>query len=623
MIKLLRIQDLLNSSTDRSIVLAAGNKPFLDRPIGRTMAGAVKIGAISLLLAMTSAQGAGASEALFNASAAATHKNSVQKNSVNEIDAEGGGQSNYPGGEIEAHHARFAEYWQRGLGKKLIISNKFAWIARGGASSGEKLIDLWKMGGVTPKQAEALVDVLNITQGPVITRTKGADGAAGELAQRTHAVFAVRSKKDAMKFLKQNSIIALINDGHLNAGFSLTSDVEDNEKTDWESVLFRWLSYGKQRENQNFNSVTVTTKELEVAKQKLLDATDEAGLSSLRVPITMWENPADLELLAVNLKEANHELQGITGWSGGVLGLNGRVDLQIGTAGENSFAALAGGGRITIHTTFLGIGHEFIHALDYALGADAPTPGAFGGLFTTQVNTNGPKLGGSNEEIRRQWASLQKTLWQPKIENTTREHEAGLIKSRSGAYADISEVGADAAASLAMTESPWLAAVSERSKELSSSEDIRDEWAGGYILAPHEIIGFSFGAYASAVVKADGVIRDAASSNGLTGPTMLEAKASAAQWQATFTLIGARWWTRQIAMNNDHKIKDNNQSTEGMANDQPEKTANHNAISSMLTKKGIAEKIFTERNNKSRNAGWLGGGMDGAEPFKTRRRGWH
>jgi hypothetical protein len=536
MIKLSRIQDLFDNA---SFVGCAGNRSFMNRPIGRAVTAAARAGGLSILLTMMCTQGAGAGEATFDAGMSRMDRVSPNH---------GGKDLSTSAGCAGARPARFAKYWQHynNLGGLRGNKNAESWLSRDGSVNIRNLLALWREGDITPEQAGGLIDVLMFTQSPVITRTEDGDDMAGVLANRTKTIFDLRSKSDAAEFLEQNSIKRMVQDGLLDGGFLFMT--QERKTKNWTEALKRWQHYGRQRLNDKDGETVINAKELAIAKEKLLAATDVAGLSSLRVPFVIWEDPAELERLATNLTEANYELQNVTGWKGGVLGLNGRVNLQIGIPGSVSFTAPTGGGAVTMTAAFDDVGHEFAHALDYALRTTAIEPGDSGALFTTQVNGGDADKDNNDGVIGRQWISLQKGLRRPEIDKNIRKREIKLIRGRSGAYGALSDVDANEAAKLAMNSSPWLSALYERSKELAHSKSAYGQSLGRYLLSPHEILGYSLGAYVHEETKGGDVLQDAEAVNGLRGPDIFEARAGRAQWRATFALIGARWWTIQTAM---------------------------------------------------------------------------
>ncbi len=106
------------------------------------------------------------------------------------------------------------------------------------------------------------------------------------------------------------------------------------------------------------------------ARQALEVAVQETGLRSVRLPIQAFFDPAEMMTSAHRLRQINAELQQATGWKGGVLGLNGTVELTLqkpsspGIAGEVSPDA---SGRLQMMTRWGAVAHEWFHAYDFVV----------------------------------------------------------------------------------------------------------------------------------------------------------------------------------------------------------------------------------------------------------------
>lgn len=106
------------------------------------------------------------------------------------------------------------------------------------------------------------------------------------------------------------------------------------------------------------------------------------GLRSLLLSPVEFETPQRVWLLAQGLERANAELEQLSGWKGGVLGLNGRVELTLRSPWEYSAFGIANmgpDGRLEIVTAWSALAHEWFHAVDmvartHALSRPIPDP---------------------------------------------------------------------------------------------------------------------------------------------------------------------------------------------------------------------------------------------------------
>lgn len=110
-------------------------------------------------------------------------------------------------------------------------------------------------------------------------------------------------------------------------------------------------------------------RELEVAARA-------SDLNTLRLHVSVFSSPQKVWTVAQELTQINKELQQATGWTGGVLGLGGRLDLtlskplDIGAAGVMKTTP---DGRILVTGALSTLGHEWFHALDFAAAQQAFT----------------------------------------------------------------------------------------------------------------------------------------------------------------------------------------------------------------------------------------------------------
>lgn len=107
---------------------------------------------------------------------------------------------------------------------------------------------------------------------------------------------------------------------------------------------------------------------MEAARTALAKTAGEVGLRALRVPVTGMTSSWALTMLSDDLHAANRDLQKVTGWTQGVLGLGGRVELNTGHAhGAEGSTTNSWSGRLQMTSPRSALSHEWLHALDFTL----------------------------------------------------------------------------------------------------------------------------------------------------------------------------------------------------------------------------------------------------------------
>lgn len=157
----------------------------------------------------------------------------------------------------------------------------------------------------------------------------------------------------------------------------------------------------------------------------LKDAFVASGLASLSWPAATKRGGSVLALLGQHVAQANGELERQTGWSGQVLGQNGRVSLQLGRATDGC------SGTCAAHTDATGstistradvgwgpVAHEWLHALDNSMGQGMGVENA---IALTQGKET-PAAGTSTESkvALSAWKGLLNGLNQKEIEKDLR-----------------------------------------------------------------------------------------------------------------------------------------------------------------------------------------------------------
>lgn len=114
---------------------------------------------------------------------------------------------------------------------------------------------------------------------------------------------------------------------------------------------------------------------MDQAIRALEDAARTSDLNTLRIHISVFTSPQKIWRVAQNLTQINKELQQATGWTGGVLGLGGRVELTLAAPkiSASGVMRMLPGGRILISTKLSALVHEWFHALD-AVSAQQADP---------------------------------------------------------------------------------------------------------------------------------------------------------------------------------------------------------------------------------------------------------
>lgn len=109
------------------------------------------------------------------------------------------------------------------------------------------------------------------------------------------------------------------------------------------------------------------------AEHAVARAVAETGLKAFRPSLWQMRSPEALADAAGKLQQANAELARATGWTGRVLGLDGRVALAMGPSSLEGLDAhvdshtLDGTAQLSMQATWKSLGHEWFHAYDYAL----------------------------------------------------------------------------------------------------------------------------------------------------------------------------------------------------------------------------------------------------------------
>lgn len=382
-----------------------------------------------------------------------------------------------------------------------------AWMSATGQVNGKAMLEHWRQGGVSVEQAFELINVLALTQSPVIGRTQGSLDKAAEVSASTRAIADIQSARNAEFFLQRHGLEALVDSQRISAVEAF--NVQTGEDQSWDQALDYWNTLARQRHGEApLVGTDTSAADLATAQQALLHAVDQVGLASLRVPLAAWGNPAAMTAMADRLVEANATLQQLTGWSGQVLGLNGRISITPFAPADNAFAYRATDGTLRLDTHWEDVPHEWVHVLDSVLRTAPVADVLGGGSLSHQVFTDG-----HTDAIGQAWKSAS-VSW------STSETVSGWLERRQRMLNGLAE---------------------------GSSED---KAKALYFGSANEMMGYAWGAYVQSQVARGSVFHDSRQAermayDGEHGPTVAQARGMKQDWQALFQTVGQQWWSPQ------------------------------------------------------------------------------
>ena len=156
------------------------------------------------------------------------------------------------------------------------------------------------------------------------------------------------------------------------------------KKEEWLAIKEAWNAYRTEAAVVKIP----TLASVEKARSMLEEAVTETGLRALKVSWSDWTTPSRLVWLSENLRQANQDLETVTGWNGPVLGLNGAVVVHMNRPAPqysaNGLSETDDRGVITLTSEWRALGHEWLHAVDYYSGQVLPRS-SLGTLLTEQV----------------------------------------------------------------------------------------------------------------------------------------------------------------------------------------------------------------------------------------------
>lgn len=263
---------------------------------------------------------------------------------------------------------------------------------------GHKLLNQWEQGGVTAQQAIELINVLMLTQSPIVATTQQALDFATEQSQATKNIFDIKNERNAMFFLRTSDTVELTKNNVLSEVQLMTlAEIDDPS---WQDVYAYWDKFSSDRlddpilQNNNGN----TAQEFNAARTQLLNAVQNAGLASLRVPLSVWDSPQRITRLAERIDQANGQLQQLTGWSGKVLGMNHALHLEIMKPGTSCVTYQTAQSNINITSSWEDLAHEWLHGMQAVIAQRSIGSEALTKTFSTQQ--------GQQPQLEQQWGNV-------------------------------------------------------------------------------------------------------------------------------------------------------------------------------------------------------------------------
>lgn len=385
-------------------------------------------------------------------------------------------------------------------------AGRYAWASSSGQVDGHALLKHWKSKGLRAEQAIELLNVLVLTQSPVLGRTADALKHAAASSRATQDVLEVQSEQNADAFLRRNNCDSLAERGLISQVEALNRDTGDGAT--WKSAHQYWDAMGVQRFGEApaaFRS-EVPVEEVAAAQAQLAAAVEEAGLASLRVPVGMWGNPDVLRQLAHRLVEANATLQQLTGMEGQVLGMNGRVSFSPYSPVGNGFAYQGVDGGLRMDARWEDVPHELMHLYDSSLRSAPVDASALGGASLSHQVVDGQVA----------TSALEKTA-QSLFTGWARQGQA----------------------------SEWMGARATYLKGLKAGTP-EEQGAAIYLGSTSEMVAYAWGSYVQSQLTQGSVFFDAQRAHreaydGLRGPTLNQARSMKKDWEQLFGAIQASW----------------------------------------------------------------------------------
>lgn len=306
------------------------------------------------------------------------------------------------------------------------------------------------------------------------------------------------------------------------------------------------------RDRTGLNKVAAHSKlSLTQSREELSLTVQKVGLAGLRVPMGVSESPEDLQVIAAKLERGNDELQRLTRFDGGVLGLNGRVVLDLSGAYRDGKAFADDHGFVHIKAWWPTLGHEWFHAFDYAQATN------LSGVYPVSPLS---LQHGLDHKEKHPVFEAQSELWQKlqspdlseqdqqEIFNAFKSQKPSATPSLHPMFAATRQADTEASVrSVPKGKSPWLYWRSYASDVLSAGGDDVVEYRE-YLQSPSEIMAFSFNAHASLTDKNTLLYDPELWSMGSASyqPTVVEVLSQKKTWNSFFGK-NQTWWKEDQA----------------------------------------------------------------------------
>lgn len=375
------------------------------------------------------------------------------------------------------------------------------WLLADGRVNARQLLNTWANHDVTPVQAFELINMLVVTQSPVITVSPQTEKEVQDVSKLTVEIFNIKTGSDAAKFftkinlekLAADDVIALVQSVNVHHG---------DAKTTWEDVEMYWNIMSSDRLDESRSSIDLKNdhQDMDTARKALIQAVKETGLTTLRIPLPNWNDTANLKLMADRLIETNQSIQKVTGWEGGVLGLNQRVDLTIMAPNSISLTYYHRKDNTRVISAWEDLGHEWFHALDYSMRTIPVDAKQYDGAsFTGQVRTMGP-----NSDFEQEWGAILPEL---------------KANSKKGGHT-------------------WY----QEKEALAAQMKAKNHWQGDYLSREFELMAFAWQSNIESKIREQRGASCPDCLDGDLGPTLYEAKAAQPIWDNIMAQVKQVWW---------------------------------------------------------------------------------
>lgn len=220
-----------------------------------------------------------------------------------------------------------------------------------------------------------------------------------------------------------------------------------------------------------------------------------------------------LSSMARKLREANQTLANLTGMSGPVMGLNGRIAFMPFSPIGNAYAYRITSAVYRVEGLWEDFPHEWIHNLDFLLRTETPSNDFGGASLSHQVGKHEQMRVPHDDVVVREWTHLYEHL--------------DPNKPRGDFALQWNAQRTDA---IAINGLPDQVTV--------------------YIGSPTEIVGYAWGSFVQSRQSRGQVFHDPRQSQRLAyslGPSIQAASTLAPHWTRAFAAINTTWWAPQLA----------------------------------------------------------------------------